>query len=81
MASRSTGSSPSAIAGSPSVTRSTNRICTGSSGTRRASTEARNMTQISPELVVSRERTKRRTLSQIRRPSPLAATMVAKDQG
>jgi hypothetical protein len=54
MAARSTGSSLSAIAGRPSVTRLIQRIFTGSSGTGRASTEARTMTQISPELVASR---------------------------
>ena len=50
----STGSTPRARAGGPSVTRLIHRMWIGSSGIGRPANGARNITQISAELVVSR---------------------------
>ena len=51
----STFSTPSAIAGSASVTRFTHKSCIGSSGVGRCITDAANMTRISPILQESRK--------------------------
>ncbi len=89
MTSSGGGSRPIASAGAVSVSRLTHRICVASNGTAIASPVSsrpsclanrtpKNIVSTSPMFDDSRKRRNRRMFSKIPRPSPMAATIVAK---
>ena len=75
---RSTGSADNANPGKPSVTRLIQRIWIGRSGIGKPKNGAKNSVHISPELLVMVYFINLRILSNTRRPSRIAATIVAK---